>query len=58
MCVGIDAAMKCKPKPDAIVVFTDGYTPWPEQPVGAKIIAVLVEEGPNPPDFIRTIRVN
>lgn len=29
MIAGIDAALKLKPKPDSILVLTDGYTPFP-----------------------------
>jgi len=32
MCVGIEEAKRLKPPPDAILVLTDGYTPFPEQP--------------------------
>lgn len=32
MRVGIDAAMNAQTKPDAVIVFTDAETPWPEQP--------------------------
>ncbi|GIV09267.1 MAG: hypothetical protein KatS3mg019_1358 [Fimbriimonadales bacterium] len=32
MRVGIEAAKRLKPEPDAILVLTDGYTPFPEKP--------------------------
>ena len=43
MRVGIGAAVDLRPRPDVIVVFTDGYTPWPETPPAgcAVIVAVL-----------------
>jgi len=42
MTVGIAAALKLTPRPDIIVVLTDGYTPWPEAPVGVPVIAGLI----------------
>ena len=31
MVAGIDAAMSLRPRPDAVIVLTDGYTPFPHQ---------------------------
>ena len=44
MRVGINAAMEGKPVPGFVVVFTDGWTPWPSEPLpyGAKLIICLV----------------
>lgn len=40
---GIAAALATKPRPDAIVVVTDGYTPWPEaKPVGCDNFIILL----------------
>lgn len=52
MRIGIRAALKTKPKPQVIIVFTDGYTPWPEHPIpGVTLIACIVEdERGNPGD--------
>lgn len=47
MRVGITAATHTRPAPDAVVVLTDGYTPWPEEPTTATLIAALI--GTNPP---------
>lgn len=59
MRLGIDAALKLHPRPDIIVVVTDGYTPWPDVPVAAKVIACLVGTQPFPevPKWIKKIRV-
>ena len=45
MCVGITAAARRSPA--AIIVITDGYTPWPQDPPpGArKVIAALTHTG-------------
>ena len=43
MRVGIRAASRQRPRPDLIVVFTDGDTPWPETPPPASaVIAALL----------------
>jgi predicted metal-dependent peptidase len=43
MRVGIKAAGDQRPRPDVIVVFTDGDTPWPESPPpGSAVIAALL----------------
>ncbi|MDT4916823.1 MAG: hypothetical protein QOH89_1523 [Pseudonocardiales bacterium] len=43
MRVGLAAASDLRPRPDLIVVFTDGYTPWPEQPpAGSAVIAGIL----------------
>lgn len=48
MRVGVEHALAHKPKPDVIIVLTDGLTPWPEAsavPRHVKLIAVLVGHG-------------
>lgn len=54
---GLDAAVRGRPRPDVVVVCTDGLTPWPDQPPGAaRWVVVLVQPtGPTgwhgaPPD--------
>ena len=43
MRVGIAEAGLLRPRPDVIVVFTDGYTPWPDQPpLGSAVIAAML----------------
>jgi predicted metal-dependent peptidase len=45
MRVGIEAAMRENPKPDAVVVVSDGFTPWPNEPLkGATLIVALTDE--------------
>lgn len=58
MRVGVDYALK--KKPHAIIVITDGYTPWPDHPVGATLICCLVsdEGAPKPPEWIKTVSVD
>ncbi|MEQ7845765.1 vWA domain-containing protein [Nocardioides kribbensis] len=50
--VGLRAASDLKPRPDLVVVFTDGYTPWPDTPPpgSAVVAAILGRRGdPLPP---------
>ena len=43
MRVGLEAAAGLRPRPDLVVVFTDGYTPWPETPPpGAAVVAAIL----------------
>jgi len=40
---GMDAATKLSPRPDVLIVLTDGDTPWPEsQPSGLAVIAAVI----------------
>ena len=59
MGVGLVAACALKPKPDVVVVLTDGQTGWPEtQPNGIRVvIALLCDKGnvPPTPDWARTV---
>lgn len=43
MRVGLAAAAELRPRPDLVVVFTDGWTPWPESPpTGAAVVAAIL----------------
>jgi len=41
-----------------IIVLTDGYTPWPSERPPAQVIVALLEDGPDPPDWARVVRVD
>ena len=47
MGAGLEAASALRPKPDLIIVFTDGYTAWPpRQPAGAPVpFDYLIDSG-------------
>jgi len=53
MNAGIEAAAVLKPKPDAIIVLTDGYTPWPQKPIAIPTVFGILHFGktnfPHPP---------
>ncbi len=58
--VGIAAASALRPHPDLIVVFTDGYTPWPDHaPPGSAVIAAMLgrhqEALPETPGWVTRI---
>jgi predicted metal-dependent peptidase len=59
MRVGIDAALKLRPRPHVVVVLTDGYTPWGDVPVrGVKVVAGIVGGGnTNVPDWVTVVHV-
>jgi predicted metal-dependent peptidase len=59
MRVGIEGAMKQRPRPDAIVVLTDGLTPWPrEKPPVPVIAGILGGDSSHPvPQFIRRVEI-
>ncbi len=61
MRIGMTAAAEARPTPDIIVVFTDGYTPWPEQPPQhtSVIVALLAHADagdlPATPDWVTRV---
>jgi predicted metal-dependent peptidase len=59
MRVGIDAALKLRPRPHVIIVLTDGDTPWPSSPPrDVKVIAGIIDN-PNAdaPSWITTVPI-
>ncbi|MDP9401800.1 MAG: VWA-like domain-containing protein [Actinomycetota bacterium] len=43
MGAGIDHALSLRPRPEVVVVLTDGHTPWPARPAGGvRVVVVLV----------------
>jgi predicted metal-dependent peptidase len=50
MRAGIDAASRQRPRPDVLIVLTDGYTPWPESPpVGMALVAAMLHRSDTAP---------
>ena len=58
---GVSAALALHPRPDLILVLTDGQTPWPDRRPPVPVVIGLVEPGPGlraeapPPAWARTI---
>jgi predicted metal-dependent peptidase len=57
--VGIDAAVQSSPRPDLVVVITDGWTPWPTSTLRTiRALAVLLGENPPaPPGWVQAVAI-
>jgi predicted metal-dependent peptidase len=56
MGAGIAAALELKPKPDLVLVLTDGHTPWPRAP-RAKVIVGLLDPQGRVPDWATSVLI-
>jgi predicted metal-dependent peptidase len=58
--VGIDAALRDRPRPGLLVAITDGFTPWPSTPTPVPLVVVLIhrERVPDTPVWATTINVS
>jgi predicted metal-dependent peptidase len=59
MTAGISRASELRPRPDLVVVVTDGFTPWPDgPPEGSRVVVVLLgDDAPSAPSWAREVRV-
>lgn len=58
MRVGVERALALPERPGIVIVITDGYTPWPDEPSSARLIAALTSQGAaQPPVWIETVRI-
>jgi predicted metal-dependent peptidase len=60
MGVGIQAALKLRPRVDLIVVLTDGITPWPQKAPSIPVVAGIIggdSAGFPVPDWIRRVDI-
>jgi len=57
MRAGLAAAAALRPRPDLVVVLTDGDTPWPERRPAAHVVACLIGAGGTAPDWAAVARV-
>ena len=54
---GIEAATKLRPRPQVIVVLTDGFTPWPDTaPKKTRVVVALTSDG-DAPGWAKTVKV-
>jgi predicted metal-dependent peptidase len=58
MGAGLAAAAELRPRPDLIIVLTDGHTPWPHRPPGrAKVVVGLMDPAGSVPDWAASVAV-
>lgn len=59
MRLGIEAAARRPLKPHAIIVLTDGETPWPDAPLaGIRVVAAIVGKGrAEAPEWIKVVKI-
>jgi predicted metal-dependent peptidase len=58
MGAGLDAAAALRPRPDLIIVLTDGFTPWRSAPpAGIRVVVGLMDRGGRTPDWAQTVLV-
>ena len=58
MGAGLDAAAALRPRPDLIIVLTDGYTPWRSAPPpGIRVVVGLMDRHGQTPDWAETVLV-
>ncbi|MDX3099902.1 VWA-like domain-containing protein [Nonomuraea angiospora] len=57
MRAGLAAATALRPRPDLVIVLTDGQTPWPERRVAADVVVCLIGEDGHAPEWAATVRV-
>jgi hypothetical protein len=59
MGAGLAATVDLRPRPDLVIVLTDGHTPWPPGPPGkAKVIVGLMDNAGSVPDWATSIAVD
>jgi len=54
----LEAAAKLRPRPEVVVVLTDGVTPWPDGRPPFLTIVGMIGPGPPPPSWARMVRVD
>jgi len=60
MRVGIAAAEAGHPRPNVVVVFTDGYTPWPDRATRARLVVAIIgaqATADHVPHWATTVRI-
>jgi predicted metal-dependent peptidase len=54
-----DVVEKARPRPDVVLCVTDGYTPWPQEDLGLKVVACITREesGYEVPEWIKRVEI-
>ncbi|UUZ45244.1 VWA-like domain-containing protein [Janibacter limosus] len=56
---GLGAAARLRPRPDVVVVLTDGWTDWPERaPRGCPVVVALVDGEVRPPHWAQVVDID
>jgi predicted metal-dependent peptidase len=59
MGAGLRAAAGLRPRPDLVIVLTDGHTPWPSRaPDGVRVVVGLMDPQGRAPDWATTVLVD
>jgi predicted metal-dependent peptidase len=55
---GLAAASALEPRPDLVIVLTDGHTPWPPAaPVGVRVIVGLMDPAGTVPEWAKAVMI-
>jgi predicted metal-dependent peptidase len=59
MGAGLAATAGLRPRPDLVIVLTDGHTPWPPEPPGkAKVLVGLLDRTGRVPDWATSVEID
>lgn len=59
MGAGLDATTGLRPRPDLVIVLTDGHTPWPAEPPGkAKVLVGLMDQTGRVPEWATSVAID
>jgi predicted metal-dependent peptidase len=59
MGAGLAAAVELKPRPDLVIVLTDGHTPWPRRPPReVRVVVGLMDPTGGTPDWAVTVPID
>lgn len=59
MGAGLAAAVELRPRPDVVIVLTDGHTPWPASPpLGCEVVVALLDESGSVPGWATPVVVD
>ncbi len=58
MRAGLRAAAELKPRPDLVIVMTDGFTPWPDEaPKRQRVVVGLLDAAGSTPEWADSVLI-